>query len=107
MGRCTVWMRLRPSFRLNDPASPLEWPLVTRSFLDTNVNVHRYEENINGRAYLIEVSSVGAGQWRAQIKRTPGGSGAMMPFYGETPDEAAEHLSKWLSIANGRPRAEV
>jgi hypothetical protein len=78
-------------------------PLVTRSFLDTNVNVHRYEEIINGREYLIEVSSVGANKWRAQIKRTPGGSGALMPFYGTTPEEAARQLSKWLSIANGSP----
>ena len=71
------------------------------------MNVHRYEETINGRAYHIEVSSVGTGKWRAQIKRTPGGSGALMPFYGKTPDEAAGQLSKWLMIANGRPRAEV
>ena len=100
-------MRLRPFFRLNDPASPLELPLVTRSFLVKTVTVHRFEENINGREYLIEVSSVGANKWRAQIKRTPGGSGAMMPFYGTTPDEAAGQLSRWLSIANGRPRTEV
>ena len=73
----------------------------------TTVNVHCFEEKINGRAYLIEVSSVGAGTWRAEIKRTPGGSCAMMPFYGKTPDEAAGQLSKWLSIANGRSRAEV
>ena len=68
------------------------------------MNVHRFAENINGRAYLIEVSSVGTDTWRAQIKRTPGGSGALMPFYGKTPDEAAGQLSKWLSIANGCPR---
>lgn len=71
------------------------------------MNVHRFQENINGREYLIEVSSVGAGKWRAQIQRTPGGSGALMPFYGKTPDEAAGELSRWLSIANGRPRVEV
>ena len=71
------------------------------------MNVHRFEENINGRDYLIEVSSVGRDQWRAQIRRTPGGSGALMPFYGKTPDEAAALLTRWLSIANGRPRAEV
>jgi hypothetical protein len=70
------------------------------------VDVHRFNETINGRQYLIEVSSVDAGKWRAQIKRTPGGSGALMPFYGKTPDEAAGQLSKWLSIANGRPRTE-
>ena len=73
----------------------------------TTVNVHRFEETINGREYLIEVSSVGRNQWRAQIKRIPGGSGALMPFYGKTPDEAASLLTRWLAIANGRPRAEV
>lgn len=71
------------------------------------MNVHRFEETINGREYLIEVSSVGRNQWRAQIRRIPGGSGALMPFYGKTPDEAAGLLTRWLSIANGRPRAEV
>ena len=68
------------------------------------MNQHRYEETINGRAYLIEVSSVGRNQWRAQIARKPGAAAAMMPFYGKTPDEAAEHLSQWLSIAHGKAR---
>lgn len=70
----------------------------------SNVIQHRFEETINGRAYHIEVSNVGRNQWRAQIARTPGGSTAMMPFYGKTPDEAAEHLTRWLSIAHGQPR---
>jgi hypothetical protein len=61
--------------------------------------VHRFEEVINGREYLIEVSSVGRGKWRAQIARIPGGSAALMPFYGRTPDEAAQHLSRWLTLA--------
>jgi hypothetical protein len=69
------------------------------------VNVHRFAETINGREYLIEVSSIGADKWRAQIKRTPGGSAALMPFYGKTPDEAAGHLSRWLAIAHGVPVA--
>jgi hypothetical protein len=69
------------------------------------VNVHRFEEVINGREYLIEVSSVGFNKWRAQIARVPGGSAALMPFYGKTPDEAARQLSRWLSIANGQGRA--
>ena len=68
---------------------------------------HRFEEVINGREFLIEVSSVGRDKWRAQLRRTPGGSGAMMPFYGATPDEAAGHLSRWLAIASGRPRTDV
>lgn len=71
---------------------------------EINVNVHRFEEVINGREYLIEVSSVGIDKWRAQIARTPGGSAALMPFYGKTPDEAARHLSRWLSLAHGQTR---
>jgi len=66
-----------------------------------HVNVLRFAETINGRDYLIEVSSVGADKWRAQIARTPGGSAALMPFYGKTPDEAAGHLSHWLALAHG------
>ena len=73
------------------------------SAVDQIVNVHRFEETINGRDYLIEVSSVGMGTWRAQIARIPGGgSRALMPFYGKTPDEAARQLSRWLSIVNGQ-----
>jgi hypothetical protein len=63
------------------------------------VNVLHFEEIINGRAYLIEVTPVGADRWRAQIVRTPGGSAALMPFYGGSPDEAAQHLSSWLTRA--------
>jgi hypothetical protein len=73
----------------------------------TNVNVHRFEEIINGRPYRIEVSSVGAGQWRAQIARVPGGSAALMPFYGKTPDEAAQQLSRWLCIVHGQARGSA
>jgi len=67
------------------------------------VTVHQFDQTINGREYHIEVSNVGAGQWRAHIKRTPGGSAALMPFYGKTPDEAAGQLSRWLSIAHRGP----
>jgi hypothetical protein len=72
-----------------------------------NAYVHRFEEVINGREYLIEVSSVGLGKWRAQIKRTPGGSAALMPFYGKTPHEAAQQLSRWLAIAHGQHSSRV
>ncbi len=68
--------------------------------------MHLFEEVINGREYLIEVSSVGRGKWRAQIARIPGGSAALMPFYGTTPDEAALHLSRWLALATGQPRPQ-
>lgn len=70
------------------------------------VILHQYDQTINGREYHIEVSNVGVGQWRAHIKRTPGGCAALMPFYGKTPDEAAGQLSRWLSIAHGRPTAQ-
>ena len=71
------------------------------------MNPLRYEETIAGRAYLIEVSNVGLDKWRAQIARRPGGSTALMPFYGSTPDEAAAHLSRWLSIIHGQPRPGI
>jgi hypothetical protein len=69
--------------------------------------VHRFEETINGRAYHIEVQAVTAGQWRAQIARVPGGSRALMPFYGRTPDEAARQLSRWLTLAHARSTPQV
>jgi hypothetical protein len=71
------------------------------------LTVHRFEETINGREYHIEVSPVAHDQWRAQIARVPGGSRALMPFYGRTPDEAAHQLSRWLSLAHGRPPSQV
>jgi hypothetical protein len=63
------------------------------------VTTLHFEETINGRAYLIEVLAVGHDRWRAQIVRTPGGSAALMPFYGISPDDAAHQLSAWLSRA--------
>jgi hypothetical protein len=64
------------------------------------VNVHRFEETINGREYLIEVAPVGSDRWRAQLARLPGGPSALMPFYGKTPVEAARQLSNWLTLAH-------
>ena len=65
------------------------------------MTVQRFEETINGREYRIEVSPVG-NRWRAQIARAPGGSRAMMPFYGPTPDDAAHQLTGWLERAGRR-----
>lgn len=62
--------------------------------------VHRFEEHINGRDYLIEVSRVTISKWRAQLVRRRGEPTALMPFYGATPDEAAQQLSAWLNLAN-------
>jgi hypothetical protein len=41
---------------------------------------------------------VSESRWRAQIARRPGMPTSLMPFYGQTPDEAARELSKWLSL---------
>ncbi len=64
------------------------------------MNVHRYTELIGGRSYLIEVTPVTTDRWRAQIMRLPGVPTALMPFYGTTPDEAAQQLSAWLARAH-------
>jgi len=64
------------------------------------VTVHLYEKKIAGRTYKIEVSEVSATRWRAQIARRPGMPTSLMPFYGQTPDEAARELSKWLSLVS-------
>jgi len=63
--------------------------------------VHRFEETIAGRPYLIEVRPV-SDRWRAQLTRVPGIPTAMMPFYGNTPDEAARLLTAWLTMAHNR-----
>jgi hypothetical protein len=75
---------------------------VARFFPDThNVTIHRFEQTIGGRAYHIEVTAV-SNRWRAQLRRTPGVPTAMMPFYGTTPDEAAQQLTEWLTLAHRR-----
>jgi hypothetical protein len=70
------------------------------------VAAHRFEENIGGRAYLIEVTPV-SNRWRAQLLRSPGVPTAMMPFYGQTPDEAARQLADWLTLAHRRQTPSV
>jgi len=67
-----------------------------------NVLLHRFEEYIGGRRYLIEVKAVAQDRWRAYIVRTPGVPTALMPFYGETPSAAARNLSDWLTRAHER-----
>ena len=71
------------------------------------MNVHRFEEIINGRELKIEVSPVAPDKWRAQLARLPGGSAATMPFYGKTPHEAAGQLSRWLYLAHGNTRRQL
>ena len=61
--------------------------------------VRRFEETIGGRVYVIEAALVRSNRWRAQIARLPGMPTALMPFYGSTPDEAAQQLRDWLTRA--------
>jgi hypothetical protein len=67
-----------------------------------NIAVHRFQESIGGRPYLIEVTAVAQDRWRAYIVRLPGVPTALMPFYGKTPDDAARQLSNWLTKAHER-----
>jgi hypothetical protein len=62
--------------------------------------IHRFEESIAGRPYLIEVSKVSQDRWRAYLVRVPGVPTALMPFYGPTPAEAAQLLTAWLTRAH-------
>ena len=71
------------------------------------MTVHTYEQEIAGRVYLIEVSPVAASRWRAQIARRPGMPTSLMPFYGQTPDEAAQELGKWLSLVSAPATANT
>ena len=81
-------------------------PAPQLSFVHYTVPVvHRFEESIAGRAYLIEVAAVSKDRWRACIVRRPGVPTALMPFYGATPDEAAHQLSAWLTRAHERASA--
>jgi len=64
--------------------------------------LHRFEESIGGRSYVIEVKPVARDRWRAYIVRIPGVPTALMPFYGPTPADAARELSNWLTRAHER-----
>lgn len=77
--------------KISRPVRPPQHTVIT----------HRFEETIGGRAYSIEVMPV-SNRWRAQLVRSPGIPTAMMPFYGITPDEAAKHLTDWLTLAHRR-----
>ena len=64
--------------------------------------VHRFEQSIAGRPYVIEAVAVSPDRWRAYLVRIPGVPTALMPFYGRTPIEAAGLLTDWLSRAHQR-----
>jgi hypothetical protein len=97
-----LWTPLRDPLRLIACVASVEsTPLCILTRKNNHVNVHRYEETIGGRAYQIEVTPV-SNRWRAQLRRTAGMPTAMMPFYGQTPDEAAHQLAQWLALAHRR-----
>ena len=70
-------------------------------------SVHRFEESIAGRDYLIEVANVAKDRWRAYIVRIPGVPTALMPFYGPTPADAAKLLCDWLTRAHRQAAAST
>ena len=82
-------------------------PTTKTNLLPTTVTaaLHRFEESIAGRPYLIEVAAVSEDRWRACIVRIPGVPTALMPFYGSTPVEAARLLCDWLTRAHARASA--
>ena len=74
-------------------------PRLTIVTIRLRVNILKFQETIHGRSYVIEVRPVGQDRWRAQIARLPGATTALMPFYGATPEAAAQSLSVWLNQA--------
>jgi hypothetical protein len=96
--------RLRTSFRLFRISLYVKSPLLlvnrNTQYIGSIVVQHCFERIIAGRPFKIEVTWVAEKRWRAHILRIPGVPTAMMPFYGETPDEAAAHLSDWLDRAH-------
>jgi hypothetical protein len=112
LGACEVegsgglWKRFRPSLRLNASSQRIQFVAFPTtpshecfSCLPVTTDLHRFEELIGGRPYLIEVAAVSKDRWRAYIVRIPGVPTALMPFYGETPEAAAGNLRRWLTRA--------
>jgi len=101
--------RLRHSLRLIARPERVKSVSLTRTGITRIVatDLHRFEHSIAGRPYLIEVAAVSQDRWRACIVRMPGVPTALMPFYGRTPDEAARHLSDWLTRAYQRAAGSV
>ena len=96
----------RRSLRLNAATQRIYFSHAFRNNISCRTSVtalvHRFEESIAGRPYLIEVVAVSQDRWRADIVRIPRVPTALMPFYGSTPTEAAQHLCDWLTRAYAR-----
>ena len=102
-------MSFRGPLRLIRRATYVKFTASPRSLLNiflwptpVPANVHRFEQSLGGRSYLIEVAPVGRNRWRAYIVRKRGVPTALMPFYGSTPQEAARELSDWIARVHQR-----
>lgn len=85
-----------------------DWPKPSLSFRTFSTfvgpRVQRIEQHINGRLYYIELSQVQRQRWRAHVVTAQGAPTALMPFYDDTADAAAQRLAEWLSRLT-RPNA--
>ena len=101
-----MWTRFRTALRLFATRRCVQFGLpIFFQRLDIHhvaAVLHRFEESIAGRPYMIEVASVANNRWRAYIVRIPGVPTALMPFYGPTPADAASLLCEWLTRAHAR-----
>ena len=104
-----MWIGLRAFLRLIPFRNRLKFCLSRRgsALLDSIVTVHRFEQTIGGRTYLIEAMRVDQDRWRAYLASLQGGPTALMPFYGATADEAVRRLADWLTLAHQTPTVPV
>jgi len=95
--------KLRTFFRLRAPMLSLESSesMSSRATSLRAARATRRTERANGRTYIVEVLPIGPDRWRARIA-AQGGTNAVMPFYGTTPDEASDKLIGWLERAGPR-----
>ena len=63
----------------------------------------RRMRDINGKTYAVEAVRVDRNRWRARLVQR-GTTNALMPFYGDTPDDAIDHLTTWLARVGRPPR---
>jgi hypothetical protein len=107
--RSLLCARFRPPLRLFARRRRVQFEALPRTRQvprqTVTAAVHRFEESIAGHVYLIEVANVSKDRWRAYIVKIPGVPTALMPFYGTTPADAAEHLCSWLTRAHARAAA--
>ena len=102
-----MWRHLRQWLRLIAAPACVQFSVAPRKKTDVTNAVHRFQESIFGQPYLFEVAAVAQDRWRACIVRIPGVPTALMPFYGPTPDEAADRLRQWLTRAHAQASCGV